>query len=113
MIDKGICKIKLLLNGKCYVSICADKSVYDPKSDDILINADCFRNLFEQYMHKNSYEEVEENVYPSLRGEGKPFTVRKAALARMARAMQEWNEDVVIKGDPKKLEEYRRIIKTA
>lgn len=113
MLDKGICKIKILLNGKCFVSICGDKSVYDPNSDDILINADCFRNLFMQYMHKNSYEEVEENVYPSLRGKGKPFTVRKAALARMARDMKEWDVGVVIKGDPKKLDEYRRIIKTA
>lgn len=113
MIDKGICKIKLLFNGKCYVSICGDKDVYERNSNDILIHAECFRNLFMMYMYKNDYEEFEGNVIPSLRGEGKPFTVRKAALARMARAMQEWDEDVVIKGDPKKLEEYRRIIKTA
>lgn len=87
MLDKGICKIKILLNGKCFVSICGDKSAYDRKSNDILINAECFRNLFMMYMYKNNYEEFEGNVIPSLRGKGKPFTVRKAALARMARAM--------------------------
>lgn len=109
----GICKIKLLLNGKCFVSICADKSVYDPKSDEIVLSLVGVQNFLAMIIDQYPYNEFNKVMVPSIIKLGKPFTVKRSCLMMIADTMRDWDKRLVIEGNPYKLDEYRRIIKTA
>ena len=113
MTTKGICKVQMLVNGRCVMTVCGDKEVFNKNEEQLLINRQRFIQLVETLLYKYTYQEYKEKVEAAVRGNGKPLNVSKAALKLAHYGMKDWTVEDIIKGDTTLLDRYQRIMKQA